>query len=381
MNTLTELLSEKNINFLIGSGASSPLYPTLSLGNNLPSFEDFLCSEKLLPQFKKILYCYYYAKWISPMQWSKIINKKEDSEYKNVSKAYEKFIELILEILNNESNERPKRANIFTTNYDLLFEINFDDINTKNPLCFFNDGSRGFISRTLKADNFYLNVSHSGYYDNYKYEVPTINLFKIHGSVSWNKKDDDIIINHPNEFLKELDDLIEAIDNFNINNIDEIFKSFNPEEKLEELTIELNNRLTLLDIDDIQIDNFYNNYIKLAIINPNKWKFHDTVYEQHYYQLIRSFSYEMEKKNTVLVVFAFSFADEHLFDIFRRSLLNPTLQVIMISFSEDNQRYMKEKFIGFNNIIYYPKNFKNHDGSIIRGNFEFLNNLLRGQIE
>ena len=42
MNTLPEMLSGKNINFLIGSGASMPLYPTLSLGKNLPSFEDFI---------------------------------------------------------------------------------------------------------------------------------------------------------------------------------------------------------------------------------------------------------------------------------------------------------------------------------------------------
>jgi len=88
----------------------------------------------------------------------------------------------------------------------------------------------------------------------------------------------------------------------------------------------------------------------------------------------------MEKENTVFVIFAFSFADEHLFDIFKRSMLNPTLQVIIVSYSEGSQNELKSKFSGYNNINYYPRSFVNEDGSSISGDFEYLNNLLRGQI-
>lgn len=102
MNALPEILSGKNINFLIGSGASMPLYPTLSLGEGLPSFEDFVCSEELSPDNIKLLSCYYYAKWISPMQLSKL--DKADTRYKQVTELYKTFVELVLGILDHESN-------------------------------------------------------------------------------------------------------------------------------------------------------------------------------------------------------------------------------------------------------------------------------------
>lgn len=377
MNALPEILSGKNINFLIGSGASMPLYPTLSLGESLPSFEDFVCSEELSPDNIKWLSCYYYAKWISPMQLSKI--DKADAKYKQVTESYKTFVELVLGILDHESNEKPKRANIFTTNYDLLFETTFDAINRENPLCYFNDGSRGFIRRTLDTDNFYLNVSHSGYHDNYRREVPTINLLKMHGSITWKKSDDRIRVAFKNKVLQDLDNVIDSIDDFDVDDIDKIFEGFDPNEGLSILATELERGLNNLSLDNDQVDSFYQDYKKVPIINPNKWKFHDTVFDQHYYQLIRSFSYEMEKKNTVLVIFAFSFADEHLLDIFKRSILNPTLQVLIVSYSEESQNELKSKFSGFNNITYCPESFEK-DGSSINGDFEFLNNLLRGQI-
>lgn len=377
MNTLPEMLSGKNIDFLIGSGASMPLYPTLSLGKGLPSFEDFVCSEELSPDNIKLLYCYYYAKWISPMQLSKL--DEADDIYKQVIESYKTFVELVLGILEHESNEKPKRANIFTTNYDLLFETTFDTISRENPLCYFNDGSRGFIRRTLDTDNFYLNVSHSGYHDNFRREVPTLNLFKMHGSVSWKKSNGRIRVAFSNKVLKDLDNVIDRIDDFHIEDIDKIFADFDPDKDLSILATELESGLNDLLFDNDQVVSFYQDYEQIPIINPNKWKFHDTVFDQHYYQLIRSFSYEMEKKNTVLIIFAFSFADEHLLDIFKRSMLNPTLQVIIVSFSEESQNELKSKFSGFNNITYYPRSFEKEDGSSINGDFEYLNNLLRGQ--
>ena len=50
-------------------------------------------------------------------------------------------------------------------------------------------------------------------------------------------------------------------------------------------------------------------YLKKPLIDPDNFKFFETVSEQHYYQLIRSFSYELEKKQSILIIFGFSFAD------------------------------------------------------------------------
>lgn len=376
MSTVLETLSGKNINFLIGSGASMPLFQTLSLGPNLPSFEEVLSSKMITDNNKILLYCYYYAKWISPMQLRKMEN--EPDNYSVTQSSYKKFINLLLDILTRESNEKPKRANIFTTNYDLLFESAFDSIICSNPLCFFNDGSRGFINKKLDTDNYYLNVSHSGFNDNYKREVPTINLFKMHGSVSWGKeKDEHISVNYKNNCMEKLDEILEN-ENFELEKIDRIF---NLTSILGgDIYIHVNKELTDLNFDQTFLAEFYDVYKTLPIINPDKWKFHETVFEQHYYQMIRSFSYEMEKRDTVLIVFAFSFADEHIKNIFKRSMLNPSLKVIIIAYDEANLALLKIEFSQYNNVEFYPANETKADGSKINGNFDFMNNMLTGCI-
>ena len=380
MENILENFSGKNINFLIGSGASIPLFPTLNFGNDLPTFEDFVSNRDISIINRKLLYCYYYYKWISPMTLSKLDSVKLSNEYKTAMYHYLNFIQQVLDILDNEGVEKPKRANIFTTNYDLLFEITFDEIVRENPTCFFNDGSRGFIIQRLKPENFYLNISQSGYYDIYKREVPTINLFKMHGSVSWTSQENQICVSFQEDLFNELDTLVSSIDNFDIATIDSIISSLDPKLSTSEIMTDLEEKLDNLSIEKSDIDSFYEQYKNLPIINPNKWKFHSTIFDQHYYNLIRSFSYEMEKKNTILVVFAFSFADEHLLDIFRRSLQNPSLQVIMISYDENNQNNLKRKFSGFKNVLYYPKKFIDDSGNRIFGDFEFLNKLIKGQI-
>lgn len=108
----------------------------------------------------------------------------DKNELTETTKNYENLINALYQFLQNESNDRPKRINIFTTNYDLLFEKTFDQFLINNPLTYFNDGSRGIFKKYISNKNFYLNVTHSGYNDNYRREIPTINLFKLHGSIS-----------------------------------------------------------------------------------------------------------------------------------------------------------------------------------------------------
>ena len=109
----------------------------------------------------------------------------EESEKQKVKVNYKRFISAITHFLQTEGSERPKRVNIFTTNYDLMFEWTLDKYIQDNSLIYFNDGARGVFCRYIDSKNYNLNVSHSGYYDRYIREIPTINLFKMHGSVSW----------------------------------------------------------------------------------------------------------------------------------------------------------------------------------------------------
>lgn len=367
---LDSLIRGKKINFLIGAGASVPMYPALSLGEDMPTFEEIVSHENITEETKRFLYVYYFEKWIDMMG-----ERKEDflrrAKISDVFTNYRRLIQWMYDFLQCESNESPKRINIFTTNYDLIFERAFDEFLCENPLIFFNDGSRGFFEKYISNRNFYLNITHSGYNDNYRREVPTINLFKLHGSVSWKLKQNKIIVDEQNSIINEIRERAEAL-SLEVSEIEKIIST----DKcirfaLSDFVENLNESVHELDLDNNKLKDFFEAYSELPIINPDKFKFFKSVSEQHYYQLIRSFSYELEQKQSVLIVFGFSFADEHIRDIFERSLLNPELEVILITYSRESQSQLKTYFTGYKNIMFLPEN-----PDSISGNFKYLLGLL-----
>ncbi|MFT8210900.1 MAG: hypothetical protein ACMZI0_10575 [Symbiopectobacterium sp.] len=99
-----------------------------------------------------------------------------------------------------------------------------------------------------------------------------------------------------------------------------------------------------------QMDNFWDEYNKLPIVNPTKWKFYETVFEEHYYQMLRLLSYELEKPNSVLITFGFSFADEHILRLIQRSLSNPQLHTFICCYSNDSSNNMREEFKLWKNV-------------------------------
>lgn len=363
-----KLVRGKNVNFLIGSGASVPLYPTLSLGTDCPSFEDVVSHKNLSDTARMVMYLYYFEKIVSPMAWRKEIFDMIYGDERS-SKSYRKLVESLYAFLYCESNERPKRINIFSTNYDLLLERVFDDFLVKHPLVYFNDGARGVFRRYISNQNFYLNVTHSGYNDNYRREVPTINLFKMHGSVSWKVEENNILVIDDNQDIAFIRKKVDELD-ISLEKVEKVVaQSMNP--VIDDFVAILNEKVSILNLDKNKLKEFFSLYERIPIINPDKNKFSSTVLEQHYYQMIRSFSYELERKQSVLIVFGFSFSDEHITDIFRRSLLNPELLVIIISYSLEEQEKHKNLFKGHENIVYLPKSYENQ-----KGDFEFLLSLL-----
>ena len=114
-----------------------------------------------------------------------------------------------------------------------------------------------------------------------------------------------------------------------------------------------------------------------AIINPTNYKFEETIFQEHYYQTIRSFCYELEKENSILIVFGFSFADKHILEMFKRILNNPSLEVIVICYDE-NAKAEIEKKLGNNKNISYIPDFSNNN---VKGNFDFLNDYLLNNID
>ena len=117
----------------------------------------------------------------------------------------------------------------------------------------------------------------------------------------------------------------------------------------------------------------------LPIVSPTKQKFSETVFEQHYYQMLRMLSFELEKKDSVLIVFGFSFADEHILEIVRRSMVNPFLKIYVIAYNKKSKDTIEEALGKGTQIEFIPNFEEKVDGSLINGNFTFLNNLLGGK--
>ena len=367
-----QILSGHNVNFLFGSGASRPAYSTLSLGGTY-TFEDIISAEKIDENSKKVLYYFFYKNTIFPMFDLLMDNNRIDSNAQNsiddTFKEYKNFIQKIIKFLKNESNEKPKRVNIFTTNYDLMFEKTFQYFSNRGENCFFNDGGLGFIKRVLNADNYNLNVSKIGVLGNFKNEIPVINLIKIHGSISWYLADNNKIEVQCNTNNDIKNKIIDEIDRLKINEINKSILKIDSTEELEKIN---ENLLSIYNASSDDFDKFYDYYKKLLIINPDKYKFYETVFNQQYYQQLRNFTYELEKENTILIVFGFSFADEHIREIVKNALSNPTLKIYVICYKEKDVEKIKEDFKTNRNIEFLP----NHEKSpSIYGNFDYLNSL------
>ncbi|MBF2641718.1 SIR2 family protein [Listeria seeligeri] len=391
-NFLDEI-NGKNINFLIGSGASAGIIPTLWIDAFSKSFEELLTSKEYNDKQKIVLYYLWFNLWVKKTQ---ILEIKDQS--KEIVENYERFISNLITLSNHEGFDKPKRVNIFTTNYDTLFELSFDKLASQNRLTFFNDGSRGFLKKYVSSENFYITAAHSGISDGFQRSIPTINLIKLHGSVTWKKDNEKIEMSLENKIFEDLvkeaeevnelilsskedvapirgdSDLNAAIDFFDIENIEQpIFDNTLTEDTLKEHINQI------YSIAEDKLKCFKERYDLLPIVSPTKQKFSETVFEQHYYQMLRMLSFELEKKDSVLIVFGFSFADEHILEIARRSMVNPFLKIYVIAYNKKSKETI-EKALGKGTQIEFIPNFEEKvDGSLINGNFTFLNNLLGGK--
>lgn len=394
----------KNLNFLIGAGASVGLVNTLDLSQLGESFEDLYSDKQLTSQQRAALDLIWFKSWIQDTLITKekideISAKKSDG--RKTFENYKRFVNNLGNFLNREGYDKPKRANIFTTNYDSLFELAFDEVAQDQRMIYFNDGSRGFLNRYISTENFNLNIYHSAMSDNFQRSIPTINLLKIHGSITWDLEDQRIKATINNDIFKEViiaaDEVINNIDLKDFSIIDKLFfhkkKLSDAEEKdsLQSLKSELSmfNEYSqddffanLNETPSPKLLKFEKDYHKLQVVNPTKDKFRETVFQQNYYQLLRMLSFELEKRDSVLIVFGFSFADEHILEIVRRSIINPYLKVYVICYNENSRRDLENKLgnVGPNKIEFIPYRDV-HDGGDCTpsGDFNYLNYLFDGK--
>ncbi|HEH9395475.1 TPA: SIR2 family protein [Aeromonas salmonicida] len=350
---------EQNLNFFIGAGASHGFLPTLALeikddDGNKHTFETLAKIFENHSAMKCLLFMLYYRECIKPglpyvlqkgVPAPPRVPVKEAviSEYKN-------FINTLVRVLDRQKDSA-KKANVFTTNYDNCIETACEELLTKRISPFYvNDGSSGFQKRIFHTKNFNNRVINKGAFGRYEQTIPQINVLHAHGSVHWEKghRDGEIELNY-------------GTSNYNITfdgneeKLIEQFKTILHDANKTNSDIEKfysSENLTLL-----KADSFWKKYNEMPIVNPTKWKFHETVFEEAYYQILRHLSYELERENTVLVTFGFSFADEHILTLVQRSLSNPSLTIYISCFNESELIWMRDKFNGYQNVKFiYSEN-------------------------
>lgn len=349
-NIKLDNIYDKSLNFIFGSGASAGLFPTLYLniknGKNSHTVETLATdiensSSAQKNRLKALLFMHYFKTCIKPIANFELESLEPGTSGSQVIDNYKTFIDTVLSVL-DKKQVTERIANLFTTNYDGCLAFTADKVLSNGYQEFvINDGSSGFRNRYLQAKNFNRQIRQSGIFARQHSFLPQINLIHLHGSVYWEKDDQSIIVDYKkpvwSETLKFDIGIVEA---FSIILEDET-KNFND---LEKYAATLDARF------DATSKDFITEYNKLPIVNPTKWKFHETVFEEHYYQMLRALSYELEKPNSVLICFGFSFADEHILNLLKRSLSNPKLQLYICCFKTDSVPVMKKKFSGHNNV-------------------------------
>ena len=337
---------DKDINFLFGSGASSGLLPTLQLQMRTGKGEARYSLEELATKFEKEdqdrrrlvpLFMHYYSSCIRPAEQLTLESAAAIEAGAKVIKNYRTFLTTALEMVKRR-NAMDRRCNVFTTNYDGCFSLVADALIQEGHTEFvLNDGTRGFTRRVLQARNFGAYLCQAGVFGRYQSSIPQINLIHLHGSVYWSKVAGAI---HVGYNLSSREGLLDI----------------GARALLQPFSAVLNNPCAVLTdlpgsgFTEEALETFWAQYELMPIVNPTKWKFHETVYEEHYYQMLRLLSYELEKSNAVLITFGFSFADEHILNLVMRSLSNPGLQVFVCCYSASGHAAMHDTFKGHRNV-------------------------------
>lgn len=300
---LTKVLQSGHINFLLGSGAS---FPAIGTAGNIEANLDKLLQSGDAGGFANAQF-----EFLSRIQsgTNDLINGVANNSNDATLANYKQFLIAISRVLDERKTDLlPKQVTIFTTNYDLFIEraceemLNFrlNDGFTRNPSVRskYKFQPEHYFDVTFKTASLF----------RYQLPIPTINLVKLHGSLSWRLSGEDLVYDASSRLLpqRKAANFLEAREAF--------LKSF-------------------------------------SLIMPTFEKFHETLLTRVYYDLLRIFANALEVENTTLLCFGFSFNDAHILDIVRRALNNPTLLVLIFCYDEASVAAYQKIFNGHNNVV------------------------------
>ena len=307
----------KNINFLFGSGTSTPAIPKmkglldavetdlpdksifdvvkLAKGDNLEEILGVLYSQRAYlegvqkedeeecAQLKK---CKDTITSIETIIFDKLNIGADDKNYSEVLECYKAFYRKMA-----MRNKDHSRISVFTTNNDLFNERALDSLNIH-----YINGFAGGLNRFFNPAlfNYTMSKRMDTSIDKFEPIENLIYLYKIHGSVNWVEDEDATINNY-----------------FKIRELNEPSKE------------------------------------KTVLIYPTPMKQNKSL-GSPYVDLFREFQHKLLEPNTVLFIIGYSFSDEHVNDIIYRALATNSTMNLVIFGSVANKPIAK---IGDNRIF------------------------------
>ena len=263
--------------------------------------------------------------------------------------AQKDFISAVVRLIENRgATTLPQRVNIFTTNYDPMVELSLEEIGIP-----FNDGFTGRVASQFEPSSFSRLMYEQSLFMEYVSQVTTANVLKPHGSLTWRRDTGGRIV------YSRLEDTLDAFlgdgeDVLGLSAIGEIADLI--KKPFEEADITKLKRIveSLSEDDKELVRTFTERYDSvLCIVNPAKRKFEETVLEQSYYDLLRIYANELDRNNALLLVFGFSFADEHILELTKRAARsNPKLMIVISCHSRKGIKRFKELFPNADNIYF-----------------------------
>lgn len=369
IDKLKDMIQDCNINFLIGSGMSAPYLSTLW---NIEILLTEIAKDDTLEDDERILIqTSLYKKFFDDVMKKNIDILKDSPSSKSVIKSYEDFYSIINRLMLLRRNKLlTKQVNIFTTNIDICLEKAIE-----NKQFEFNDGFNGRFSPKYDLSNFKKSIYKNSLHYGINSEIPIFNILKLHGSLTWSLDDKTIKCDSTLAQLNKVNDSIPIED-------EKFIKITNKDTYSTVVS-----KLPKGHINNSEITNFRLEYEKLRIINPTKDKFRDTLLNQTYYELLRMYSNELEKENSLLFVMGFSFADEHIKELtLRVANSNPTLIIIIFCHSNKAKKEIETNIdiskVKNNNIILESPTTtpKEDDEDVLVDNFKYNFDTINNKI-
>ncbi|MCM1498753.1 MAG: SIR2 family protein [Clostridium sp.] len=347
------LMKNTNINFLLGAGTSynivegkinfplmGDLLKCIRTDSNVLDFYNYLTVDKTISTEMKAMIAglydtYLFSENANIERFLSVLDGTDlyivDTDFRKSVEEQRNLIRMLIRDRLKESDEstvldnyiafynglknvkevnglKNQIFNIFTTNYDMMNEMAMENQNIH-----YYSGFEGIVDRKFNlvyynydfVDSF--RVNHS----NIKVTLNHMNLFKIHGSLSWYMKDGELIERNPYE------------------------QDFLPE-----------------------------------IIYPSVDKFENTNLIISYSALMRELSNRLCQERTTLFVSGMSMGDEHINKIIENALTINTFHMVIFCATDDEIRKLQEKYRAYKNVIVMDKEYKFSDVADLMQNIQ-----------